>query len=121
MREWYHIQSLGENILRLKKQHDTLYTAFGERMLPPPFAISPPPGEGGGHFTLLRGNIYWGGLCSPSITHVFLPCFPIALNQSPVCIFEVILALSLLSPHPVSLHLPPSPCMRHPSLVSNLR
>ena len=30
--EWYHTRSLGENILGLKKGHDTLYTAFGERI-----------------------------------------------------------------------------------------
>ena len=28
----YHTQSLGENILGLKRQHDTLYTTFGERI-----------------------------------------------------------------------------------------
>ena len=58
---------------------------------PPPLEISPPcnphPGGGGArHFTVLLGNIYCGGLCSPSVTHTFLHCFPIASNQSPVCI-----------------------------------
>ena len=28
VREWYHTRSLGENILGLKKQHDTSYTFF---------------------------------------------------------------------------------------------
>ena len=32
VREWYHTRSPGENILGLKKGHDTLYTAFGERI-----------------------------------------------------------------------------------------
>ena len=30
--EWYHTRPPGENILGLKKEHDTLYTAFGERI-----------------------------------------------------------------------------------------
>ena len=30
--EWYHTRSPGENILGLKKGHDTLYTAFGEKI-----------------------------------------------------------------------------------------
>ena len=29
---WYHTRSPGENILGLKKVHNTLYTAFGERI-----------------------------------------------------------------------------------------
>ena len=59
---------------------------------PPPLEVSPPcnlppPGGGGDrHFTVLLGNIFYGGLCSPSVTHTFLHCFPIASNQSPVCI-----------------------------------
>ena len=32
VREWYHTWSPEENILGLKKGHDTLYTAFGERI-----------------------------------------------------------------------------------------
>ena len=32
VREWYHIQSPGENTLSLKKGHDTLCTGFGERI-----------------------------------------------------------------------------------------
>ena len=52
----------------------------------PPFAISPPLGRGDRHFTVLLGNIYNGGLCSPSVTHTFLHCFPTTSNQSPVCI-----------------------------------
>ena len=32
VREWYHTRSPGENILHLKKGHNTLYTAFGERI-----------------------------------------------------------------------------------------
>ena len=30
-REWYHTRSPGENILGLKKAHNPLYTALGER------------------------------------------------------------------------------------------
>ena len=41
---------------------------------PPPLEIYPR------HFTVLLGNIYCGGLCSPSVTHTFLHCFPITSN-----------------------------------------
>ena len=59
---------------------------------PPPLLKSPPPPcnlppQGGDrHFTVLRGNIYCGGLCSPSVIHTSLHCFPITSNQSPVCL-----------------------------------
>ena len=53
---------------------------------PPPFVTPPPLGGGDRHVTVLLGNIYCGGLCSPSVTHTFLHCFPITSNQSPVCI-----------------------------------
>ena len=35
---------------------------------PPPLAIAPPPADR--HFTVLPVNIYYGGLCCPSVTHV---------------------------------------------------
>ena len=52
--------------------------------IPPPLAISPLRGGGDRHFTVLLGNIYFGGLCSPSVTDRFLHCFPTTSNQSPV-------------------------------------
>ena len=51
----------------------------------PPLQTSPPQG-GDRYFTVLLGNIYCTGLCSPFVTHMFLHCFPIFSNQSPVCI-----------------------------------
>ena len=60
---------------------------------PPPLAISTPAG-GDRHFTVLRGNIDCGGLCSPSVAHTFLHCFPISSNfKSVTCAYSVIFSL----------------------------
>ena len=71
------------SLLLIKQYDDTVPLPPLE--IPPPPAI-PPQGGGDHHFTVLLGNIYCSGLCSPSVTHTFLYCFPITSNQSPVCI-----------------------------------
>ena len=55
---------------------------MGETTLPP--LKAPPPGGEDRHFNVLLCNIYCSGSYSPSITHTFLHCFSITLNQSPV-------------------------------------
>ena len=55
----------------------------------PPLKL--PGGGGGGHFTVLLGNIYCSGLCSPSVTRTFLSCFP-SLQIIHLCVFCDILS-----------------------------
>ena len=79
--------------LRAAKGRTSIQVCIAANCFPlksPPLAISPPKG-GDRHFTVLLGNIYFGGLCSPSVTHTLSHCFPITSNQC--CVYSVIFSL----------------------------
>ena len=86
-----YIQSIGDHAPAIMpRMVFGAWPMFSKASCTPPLLkappCNPPPVGGGDHFTVLPGNVDYGGLCSLSVTHTFLHCFPITANQSPVCI-----------------------------------
>ena len=61
-------QTVLERVLEIRNQSSPVLPPPLARNLPP-LVTPPPPPPGDCHFNVLRVNIYYGGLCCPSVTH----------------------------------------------------